>query len=335
MNPFIFHQVYRTFNNLPSQLQYLKGKENLLGLFDIPNQISEERKNIYKTIYNGIGETGCYTVNLPNNNLLRIKMEYANSMGNSHYSRYWIPYLFIAESLNLISPNKTKIIEVSSGSAGIALAVATKELGFHTTIVVPKSLPKNRLQPMIESRAELIRVDGYIDKCVEELKYRVEQNGFFPTNHSEEKSDFIVNVFSRIAAEYLNNYNFPDYAIIGLGNGTTTYAIFSEFKNRGGNTLCISYNPDLTKKQLIYGLYGPHEPNFNLRHIKLADSITSQKMYTNAIDLTEVEEYFKYDTEISNLGSSSKYGIAIAFSIAKIVKEKTFLTIGYDKNDRY
>jgi cysteine synthase len=332
MNPLIFNQVSRHFYKLPRHLDFLKSTEDLYGLFDIPIQLSEERKKLFKRLYQGIGKTGCYTVKLPNNNLLRIKMEYSNSMGNSHYSRYWIPYLFIAESLGLITPNKTKIIEVTSGSAGIALAMVAKELGFHTTIIVPKVLPKNRIQPMMDYGAELVIVDGYIDRCVEKLKSLVKQNGYFPTNHSEEKSDFIINVFSRIAKEYLDVYDFPDYAIIGLGNGTTTYAIFSELKKRDYKTKCISYHPDLTKDQLIFGLYGP---NVSLRHIELADALTDKKVFTNDIFMDEIDDYFKCDTEIKNLGPSSKYGIAIAYNIAKKVSNKTILTIGYDKNDRY
>jgi cysteine synthase len=332
MKPSIFHQVYEHFNKLPFHQEFIKGNSDLKYLFGLENKISEERKIKYKKLYQGIGNTHCYSVNLPNNNRLKIKMEYSNSMGNNHYARYWIPYLFIAESLELIKPGKTKIIEVTSGSAGIALAMATKELEFDTTIIVPKMLPKNRLQPMIDYGAKLELVDGYIDKCIEKFISLVKQNDYFPTNHSEEKSDFIVNVFSRIGKEFLSSYKCPDYAVIGLGNGTTTYSVFSEFKNRGCNTKCISYHPDLTKSQLVFGLYGP---NVNLKHIEMANALTDEKIFTNDIYFNEIDEYFKNDTEIINLGPSSKYGIAIAYNIAKTVSKKTFLTIGYDKNDRY
>ena len=333
MNPLIFNQVYRYFKKkLPAHWKFLNGTQDLIGFFKIKNQLSEERKKLFKKLYLGIGNTSCYTVQLPNNNLLRIKMECSNPMGNSHYSRYYIPYLFIAESLGLIYPNETNIIDVTSGSAGIALAMASKSLNYKSTIIVPKILPKNRIQPIIDYGAELIIVDGYIDKCIEKLKILVSQNGYLPTNHSEEKSDFIVKVFSRIAQEYLSDHFCPDYAIIGLGNGTTTYAIFNRLKKECCNTKCISYHPDTNKDQLIFGLYGP---NVYLRHVELADELADEKIFTNDIQSDEILEYFKGDTEISNLGPSSLYGISISFEIAKKVKNKNFFTIGYDKNDRY
>lgn len=333
MNPLIFNQVYRYFKKkLPVHWKFLNSTQNLFGLFEIENKISEERINLYKKLYQGVGNTFCYSVQLPNNNLLRIKMECSNPMGNSHYSRYYIPYLFVAESLGLIYPNETNIIDVTSGSAGIALAMASKFLNYKSTVIVPKILPRNRIQPIIGYGPDLIVVEGYIDKCIEKLKTLVEKNRYFPTNHSEEKSDFIVKVFSRIAQEYLSVNYCPDYAIIGLGNGTTTYAIFKEIKKRNCKTKCISYHPDITRSQIIFGLYGP---NVRLRHIELADELTDEKFHTNDFHFKEIDDFFKYDTEIINLGQSSKYGIAIAFKLAQKVSNKTLWTIGYDKNDRY
>lgn len=332
MNQLKFHQLHRNREKIKNYLEFLDSDESIESLFDINNNLSSDRINIYKNLYKGIGKTSCYQSILPNNNRLFVKMEYANTLGNSHYSRFWLPYLFIAETAGLIIPNKSNIIDVTSGSAGIALALATKYLGFRSTIIVPDILPVSRKLPMRHQHTEIIEVSGYIDKCINKLIELTNKDDYFPANHSEEKADLITKIFRRIASEYYIEYGSPDYAIIGLGNGTTTTAIFNYFVTKKCNTIKISYHPDIKSGQLIFGLYGQ---DVKLRHIKSAEEMSDHKYFTNNIKLDEIEEYFKFDTEIRNLGPSSKFGIAIAYKLSKEIKDKTFLTIGYDKNDRY
>jgi cysteine synthase len=332
VNPFVYHQLYRSSNKIKEILDFLDSNKSIIELFDISNNLSQSRKLQYKSLYQGIGNTKCYEAMLPNNNRIFVKMEYANSMGNSHYSRYWLAYLYIAEASGIIIPGETNIIDVSSGSAGIALALATKYLGYKCTIIVPDCLPESRVLPMIANGAELVRVHGYIDKCIVKLLELVDENRFFPTNHSEEKSDLITKVFKRIAIEFSDEHGAPDYAVLGLGNGSTTFAIFDYLSSLNCQSVKVSYHPELSREQLIYGLYGP---NVKLRHIELSEKLTDFKFYTNDIILDEINDYFKYDTEIINLGPSSKYGIAISYNLSKTVSNKCFFSIGYDKNDRY
>lgn len=313
-------------------ISFLDGFDNMDKIFDLKSNISAERVDLYRSLYNGVGNTNCYTVKLQNNNLLRIKMEYSNSMGNNHYSRCWIPYLFIAETLGVIIPYETHLLEVSSGSAGISLAMATKILGYGLTLVVPEMLPDGRTIPMQYYGAEVIKVPGYIDKCISLMRRILVKNNYFPCNHSEELADVLVKIDKRIAYEYFSNFGNPDYSIIGLGNGTSTLAIFDFFKSKSDKTKKVTYHPDLNEQDIVFGLYGP---NVNLRHVEPALKISDEVIITTGMNLETVLSYFKYDTEITNLGLSSLYAIDIALEISKNVSRKSFLTIGYDKNDRY
>lgn len=327
-----FKSISDEIENRKDIISFLDSSENIEKLFDIPSSISNDRLLLYKKLYNGIGSTPCYTVNLPNDNILHIKMEYANSMGNNHYSRCWIPYLFIAETLGVIKPGESHLIEVSSGSSGISLSMAVKYLDYKLTLVIPEMLPEGRIAPMKHYGADVIAVPGYIDKCISALRRLIVQNKYFPCNHSEELSDILVKVDKRIASEYYNNYNLPEFCIAGLGNGTSTLAVFDFFKSVSAKTFNITYHPNLKEKDIVFGLYGT---NVNLRHVDPALSISDEIIITTGMDLNIVLDYFKYDTEICNLGISSLYGILIALEKSKNVKEKTFFTIGYDKKDRY
>ena len=155
---------------------FMESDIDMHHLFDLPCSISEERVALYKKLYMGVGNTPCYTVHLPNDNILRVKMEYANAMGNNHYSRCWIPYLFIAEILGVIIPWETHLLEVTSGSAGISLAMAAKHLGYELTLVIPEELPSGRTAPMEYYGANLVRVPGYIDLCIRELRRLLVKN---------------------------------------------------------------------------------------------------------------------------------------------------------------
>lgn len=317
----------------PDIINFLNGEEDIGRLFDLPVIIQKERVQLYKKLYKGIGSTPCYTINLPNNNNLRIKMEYANPGGNSHYSRFWIAYIFIAEALEIIHPGDSHIIEVTSGSAGIALSMACKELGFPLTLIIPNILPTARTEPMEANGANLIRVNGYIGGCINKLHELLMNNGYFPANHSEEKAEILVKIDKRIAIEYFKKYKDPDYAIIGLGNGTSTFAIFDYFKKVAEEkTKLITYYPRLDSGQVVFGLYSP---DVKLRHVPLALDLADDCFYTDDINLSEVKAIYKHDTEISNLGASSLYAIAIAYEISEKIENKILLTIGYDKSDRY
>lgn len=310
----------------------LDGTQNIDTLFDIPSPLPDERLCLYRELYEGIGKTPCYTAHLPNGNLLRIKMEYANTMGNNHYSRCWIPYLYIAEVLSVITPGETHLLEVTSGSAGISLAMASRALGYKLTLIVPDRLPQGRTGPMQHFNAEIVKVPGYIDKCISKLRRMLAADNYFPCNHSEESADILVKIDKRIAIEYCREFGAPDYCIVGLGNGTSTYAIFDYLQRVAPAAQRITFHPDLEKDDVVFGLYGP---NVVLRHIEPALALSSERIITTGTDLCKVLEYFKYDTEISNLGLSSLYAVYIAMEKARKVSNKTFVVIGYDKNDRY
>ncbi len=313
-------------------LSFLEGERKIEGLFDLPNDLPSERIELYKKLYVGIGNTPIYQVNLPNNNKLHIKSEYFNSLGNSHYSRLWVPYLFIAELLRVITPGLSHLIEVTSGNSGIALAMACKALNFQLTLVVPSNLPKGRIEPMLGYGANIVEVNGYIDKCISKLRKLVVSNGLYPCNHSEELADIQVKIMKRIAVEYYNEFGLPDFSVIGLGNGTSTLALFDYFNTIKGNTRNIIFYPDPQKSDIVLGLYSPI---VSLRHIEPAMTLADQTIYTSPNALSEVLSYFDFDTEITNFGHSSLYAIYIALEVAKQVSCQTFFTIAYDRIDRY
>lgn len=327
--------VNREIIKRPDLIKFLLSNNKLQDVFNLPNSLEKERIATYRKAYFGVGNTDCYKLNLPNNNKLYLKMEYTNAMGNNHYSRYWVVNLFICEILGLITPNETKLIEVTSGSSGIALAMACEALDFDVTIIVPNILPDNRIQPMMRSNTTIVKVDGYVDNCILKLREMLKEGDYFPTNHSEEKADIITYVFSRIGYEIARDIPKPiDYAFLALGNGTSTVAIAKALKDIDPNTHISAYCPNFEENpdEIVFGLLAA---NVNCRHIPLAMDHVDEKKFTSGVNLNFIETQYIHDTEIKNLGYSSLYGLYFALELAKKVNNKKIVTLGYDKIDRY
>jgi cysteine synthase len=240
-----------------------------------------------------------------------------------------VPYIFIAEALGIISPGESKLLDVSSGSAGISLSMAAQALGYDATIIIPKCLPYERRRPMLEYGAELIEVDGFIKECVSRLRREIVSGNYFPTNHAEDNADIIIYVFKRIAHEHFKKFGAPDYCILGLGNGSTTYAIFDYFSKLGSQN--ITYFPERMSRTVL-GLY---YPNVQLRHIEETKKLVNEIIDVEDVDNSSVENFIGLDSNLSLLGESSKLGIAIAYSKSKNCINNTFFTIGYDTINRY
>lgn len=327
-----FRTVAKALVSRPDIRGFLSSNSPIAEIFNFDVPISTSRLELYKQLYTGIGNTGCYSLNLQNNNILRIKMECLNSMGNSHYSRFWLPYFFLGEAFGVITPDSSEILEVSSGSAGISLANVCKSLGYKLTLILPDILPESRIAPIIDSGAEIIRVEGYIENCIIKFRQLLETGKYIATNHSEETSNMTIHCFSRIASEYFDEFSNPDYVIIGLGNGTTTEAIFKFFRSKSESTRLYAYHPEVYGKQIVFGLYSQQVKQ---RHVDLAIPLIEKTFITNDININDCLDRYQFDTEISNLGDSSLYGISLALNIASSVSNKTIMTIGYDKRDRY
>lgn len=324
--------LYRELEKRPKLVEFLEGEKSLSLIFDLIEELNPVRTILYKHLYEGIGNTPIHKIHLENDNVLNIKLECTNQMGNNHYSRYWLVHLALAEAFEIIEPKKTKIIEVTSGSSGISLSLACEHLNYDLTMIVPKSLPNGRTEPMLKAGTKIIKADGYIDACIEKLREMLSQNEYYAANHSEEKSNLITNIFSRMASEQILNEGCPDIAILGLGNGTSTEAVAKTFKHFSNKIKIYSYYPAFESNQVVFGLYGP---NVELRHIPAAKKLVDENFYTSDTQIRIVKKIFKNDKIITNLGLSSLYAIAFARVLSKKTKGLSYFSLGYDTINRY
>jgi cysteine synthase A len=316
-------------------LGFLSSNLPLEGLFELPTDLAPTRVEVFKKLYKGIGHTCTYHIPLENDNQLKVKLEYSNPMGNSHYSRYWLIYLFIGEMLGMLAAGRDHILETTSGSSGIALAMAANALHYDLTLIVPRELPDNRIEPMRVGRTRIELVKGYLEKCVERLSCLLENEQYVAPNHSRERGNIILKVFRRIAFEQFQVHGAPDIAILALGNGSTVRAIGGSFKELNPKSKVVTFEPDFRSDSQTY-VFGLIPPCVRMPHAEEASkSVVDDHRVVSPEMLQTVLRMYKHDSMVQEWGDTSLYALYFAMEIAKRVEGKKLFSIAYDLRDRY
>lgn len=326
--------LYRELKKYPDIVAFLKDSDNLQKLFGLLPNLSEERKRLYQDTYSDVGNTPVTSIQLPNNNRLFVKRECDNGMGNNHYSRYWIIHLALAESLGLIKEKETTILEITSGSSGISLSMACEKLGYKLKIIIPDRLPKGRVDAMTRDCTTIVKVPGYIGSCRDFFMIEKDKAEYYLPNHSEEKSDLISSVFSRIAYEFIGEFGAVDNVILGLGNGSSTYSVGRVFKQNRPQCKVYSFYPSSDRGKIVYGLYAD---NLSFRHISLMqkEALVDKELIIDDVSFENVYQLYNNYPIVKEWGHSSLYALFLALKIVENKSDETLFSIAYDKIDRY
>ena len=326
--------LFRELIKYPEIVAFLKGSESMKKIFALLPNLTLDRKVLYESLYSNVGDTSVSTIQLPNNNKLFVKMECENGMGNNHYSRYWLVHLALAEAFGLIKNGDTTILEITSGSSGIALSMACEQLGYKLKIIVPETLPKGRIDAMTRESTTIVKVPGYIANCKSFFLKEKDKADYYLPNHSEEKADLISSVFSRVAYEFVEKYGSVDNVLLGLGNGSSTYGVSKVFKYQDPKCKVYSFYPSSSSNMIVYGLYADNLP---FKHINLAqkETLIDRELYIDNIKLENVYELFIGSPVVKEWGHSSLYALLMASKIAEKKCGESFFSIAYDKIERY
>jgi len=252
-------------------------------------------------------------------------------MGGSHYSRYWIPYLFLAESLGAIEPGVTRLVEVTSGNSGLTLALAAKSLGYDVTLLAPQLLPEKRVQPIRDAGAEVIVVEGYVKECVAMMRRMLAGGQYFTPNHSEERIDLLVHAMRRISLEYLRKHPVPDAVFAALGNGCSTVGLLQPFMDQNLSTERYVYWPAKDFDRPVVGLM---IQEVELRHIAVAKAAGHQRQIPGSLPVIMNE--VKSAVALGDLdpGWSTYLGIWLAMQTLEQPHQIGFM-VCYDGGQRY
>lgn len=254
--------------------------------FSGTRSVKHDRVSLYRRLSAIIGETPLITLLDTAEGRIIAKVEASNPT-ESHYDRAFWQMFKDLESANVITPGKTKIIEVTSGSGGRSFAWLANRLDFKAQLIVPPEIPEGRLQDIRNLGAEVYTtMPGYMSAAAEEYGRQIRElsknrewgitrytdSGYnvFVFNKGDEEICYLnhsANSAAPVAFEGLVNEisvdEQPDFIISVLGNGTSTVGMASAAKSRFPNAEIIGIedarSPDYFNR--FNGENLPHSPH--------------------------------------------------------------------------
>ena len=199
--------------------------------------MNEERKQAYDELTSKIGGTPLikYQGNVPNGNTVWVKREFDNPFG-SHYDRVYLDLFRHYEEQGEISPGN-KILETSSGAAGVSFAGIGKLLGYECFVALPAGGEKAR---EIAIRKQLIDDEHLILTPAEEYvsgfprflkRFLPGHRDYFFLNHSMGKmnnetrqyrnNEITLRALEGIANEVMGEIDEVHFFIPAVGNGSS------------------------------------------------------------------------------------------------------------------
>lgn len=347
--------------------------------------IKQERQEVYKSIEQRIGDTSLikYQGVVPGENIIWIKRECDAPFG-SHYDRVYAALFKHYEEAGKIKPGD-KILETTSGAAGVSFAGIGKLLGYECFVAIPSGGEKareNAIKEQLVDDSHIIYTpsEEYISGFPKFLKgFLAEHKDYFFLNHSmgprsKEKPDeysdnkITLDAMAGIADEVMKKVDI-DYFLPAVGNGSSVFGPGKAFKEKSlAKIIAFETLQSAAAYELKYP--GKYEADFGIKpgtlerhhlpgtsyqginfpHIIHAvregviDDVVlvSDKHMDDDYHAKTGKDYTKqlihYDAELlesDDLGRTGMAGLAIALEMAKHVKKKNFLIIGYDKINRY
>lgn len=212
---------------------------------------TQERKTLYDELSTNIGRTPLVRFNgeVPNGNVIFLKRECDNPFG-SHYDRVYLALFNHYENTGQIKPGD-KVIETTSGAAGVSFAGIGGRLGYDCYVVIPAGGEKAREEAIkrhLRNDGHLILTPSgnYVAGFPSFLKrFLPRHRDYFFLNHSMGQRDkqtgtnanneVTLNSLEGIAEEVLDCGIDIHYFVPAVGNGSSVLGpgrVFKRFDER-------------------------------------------------------------------------------------------------------
>lgn len=295
-----------------------------------------------------IGTTPLTSIQLPRGGTSFLKQEFTNPSG-SHYDRAYFDTIKHFESIGFIHPGD-ELRDITSGSAGISLALIGKLLGYNVRITVPDELPEPRLLPMRLFGATVVKAGaGYVPQAsaqqVQEILAMRDNPEWVESrpadrsgrafvfenstrricylNHSE--NDLSPLAFAAIGKEIVQQAGRITHLVLAEGNWTTIAGIAPAVRDLTPDTYVIGYSGELHEGVTVN--YGTNVPDVPIR-------FKNQALIDADLIVTDAERD-RLSTHYPEYGRSTAMGLSIADAILSQQPDSRVVTIGYDLANRY
>lgn len=305
------------------------------------------RDEQYEKLETVIGHTPMQSITLDGKEV-SIKAEFLN-LGGSHYARAYLATIKHFESIQFLQPGD-ELRDISSGSAGISLALLSHLLGYKARIMVPAELPANRLYPMLHFGAQITDTGkGYVPHSsqiqAEEIENYKADSSWKQTrpadrsgraflfsngtdricylNHSE--NELTPRSFGTIADEIIEAEPNTTHVVLAEGNWTTIAGIAPRLRQLSSGIIIVGYSGVVTDGTTQN--FGTNVPDVPVR-FRDPDLLDEELSVSDG-------ERDSMNEVAPHLGRSSLMGIFVAQKILRNYPSAQVVTIGYDSSSRY
>lgn len=293
----------------------------------------------YLNITESIGNTPIIRINkLTESKNLYAKVEFFNPAG-SVKDRIALAMIEDAESKGLISPEKTVIIEPTSGNTGIGLALISAVKGYRLILTMPDTMSIERRKLLAAYGAELVLTEGAkgmkgaIQKA-EELHEEIE-NSFIPQQFKNPANP--KKHYDTTAREiWKDTEGKIDIFVAGVGTGGTVSGVGKYLKEQNKGIKIVAVEPE-SSPVLSGGQAGPHKiqgigagfvpDTFNRNVIDEIVTVSNE----NALETARKSA----KTEGLLIGISSGASLYAAINLANENPDRTVVALLPDTGERY
>jgi cysteine synthase len=293
---------------------------------------------IANSIVDLVGKTPMLRINKsvgPNDATVYAKLEWYN-IGGTLKDRMELYVVEYAEATGLLDKNKS-ILETTSASSGIALAMIASVKGYHTTIVTPESVSLERRKIIRAFGAELVLSPG--DKGIEgavAVKQKLLEESpekYVDLDQFKDPANILAN-YQTTGKEIIDQTSGKvDMVIVGIGTAGTGVGISNRLKDFNRDIKVIGVLP-----KLGVSAKDPKEPKN-----PSPTQMSRMRSFDEIVELTkeDVPELFDVAKKVAReeglfIGISSAAMMYVALNKAKeLGKGKVIVAILPDNADKY
>ena len=301
---------------------------------------------IYDNILQAIGNTPVIRLSgITDDNMAEILVKYEGvNIGGSIKTRTAFNMIEAAENAGEISPDRTTIVEPTSGNQGVGLALVGAVKGYRTIIIMPDSVSEERAKLVRHygAKVKLIHDSGDIGKAIEEclqlaLKMRDEDPNVYVPQQFDNPNNTLAHKNGTVR-ELLEQVEGPIHGFCsGIGTGGTLTGVGEVLKEKHPDIEIWAVEPEKAAI-LAGGTIGTH------MQMGIGDgiipAILNREIYDEICVITD-EEAIKTAKLLATkegilCGISSGTNVAAALKLAKkLGPGKTVVTLLPDTGERY
>jgi len=268
-----------------------------------------------------------------------VKLEFLNP-GGSVKDRIALNMIETAEKEGKISPEKTTIIEPTSGNTGIGISLVASSKGYKAIMVMPDSMTPERRKIIKAYGSEIILtpgalgMKGAIDKAAELAE---ENKDFYLLKQFDNPANPDIHI-KTTAVEILRDMdNKIDAFVAGVGTGGTFTGVGTVLKEKLKDVKLFAVEPVESAV-----LSGKKAGGHRIQGIGagFVPSIMKTNLIDEIIQISSDDSYAMLKTIVKNegifLGPSSSAAVVAAIEVAKkLGKGKRVVAIAPDNGERY